>query len=133
MEPGISVLVVDDDALNRKLLRANFEHERMGVIEAWDGREALQFMEDRPVDIIVSDLHMPYVDGYQLCREWRQRDPDRRIPIVLFSATETSPRSRVLGLEAGADAYVVKPTPFGNLLEIIHGLLKARRSDGRAL
>ncbi len=116
--------------MNRKLLRANFEHEHIGVDEALNGQEAIRVMESRPADIIVSDLHMPQMDGYQLCREWRERDPHRQVPIVLFSATETSPKARSMGLEAGADAYLTKPTPFGLLLGLVKELLDQRKLNG---
>ena len=67
--PKMTILIVDDHGANRKLLRTQLEAEGCRVLEAGDGLEALQVLEREPVAAVISDLFMPNMDGFQLCRE----------------------------------------------------------------
>jgi two-component system response regulator MprA len=112
------VLVVDDDTAIRTSLRRALELERYTVFLADDGAEALQRLEDSPVDAIVLDVAMPRLDGLEVAR--RLRAAGDRTPILMLTARDAVD-DRVAGLEAGADDYLVKPFALREL----HARLKA--------
>jgi len=87
----MNLLIVDDVAINRKLLRAVLEAEGYDILEAGDGKEALASMERQPVDGIISDILMPNMDGYRLCYETRKDERRRDLPFIFYTATYTSP------------------------------------------
>ncbi len=91
-----------------------------------NGAEALEAARAEPPDIVVSDILMPTMDGFTLCREWRA-DPDLGgIPFMFYTATYTDPEDEKLGLELGADRYVLKPQDPDALVKVIEGLLAAK-------
>ncbi|MBI3886948.1 MAG: response regulator [Opitutae bacterium] len=110
------ILVVDDHATNRKLLRAQLEAERHAVVEAGDGQEALAVLERDPVDAIVSDILMPNLDGFGLCHAVRQHERFHALPFIIYTATYTSPSDMNLAQAVGADRYLTKPAPVGAML-----------------
>ncbi|MBV9997570.1 MAG: response regulator [Verrucomicrobia bacterium] len=120
----MNVLVVDDNATDRKLLRAVLEPEGYRVIEAPDGRAALEMLERQPADAIFCDLLMPNVDGYRLCREIRQDERWRHVALLIYTATYTSPGDEKLAFELGADAYLRKPASAAALLDALHAALQ---------
>jgi two-component system response regulator ResD len=102
---GWKVLVVDDDPNVREIIRLYFEKQQIALAEAEDGLQALEMMEKESPDIVVLDVMMPGMDGYETCREiLKQYD----IPVILLTA-KGDEFDRVLGLELGADDYVTKP------------------------
>lgn len=103
------VLIVDDYATNRKLLRATLEAEGIKVSEAVDGLEAFRFLQQNSIDAVISDILMPNMDGYRLCHELRRNDRFRKLPVVVYTNTYTSPSDRDLALNMGADEYLTKP------------------------
>lgn len=119
-----TVLVVDDNATGRKLLRAVLEPEGYRVIEAVDGRAALGVLEHQPVDAIITDLLMPNFDGYRLCREVRQEERWRHLAFLIYTATYTAPGDEKLGFELGADAYLRKPASAAALLGALRAALR---------
>jgi CheY-like chemotaxis protein len=118
----MNILVVDDNATGRKLLRALLEPEGHRVIEAGDGREALALLERQPVEAIFSDLLMPKLDGYRLCWEVRHSERWRHLPFVVYTATYSSPGDERLVFMLGADAYLRKPASSAALLETLRAL-----------
>ncbi|MBV9491390.1 MAG: response regulator [Verrucomicrobia bacterium] len=126
----MNLLIVDDRAVDRKLLRAVFEPEGYRVLEATDGREALAVLAQIPVEAVISDLLMPNLDGYRLCREIRQDERWRHLAILIYTATYTSPGDERLALELGADAYLRKPASKAALLGALRAAL-ARTDRGR--
>lgn len=105
----MTLLIVDDNPTNLKLLRAQLEADGHAVLEAGNGIEALAILNREPVDAIVSDILMPKMDGYRLCYEVRQSTKLRQIPLVIYTATYTSPSDEKLCYELGADKYIRKP------------------------
>ena len=99
------VLVVDDDAHIREVLRFALERAGFGVLEAADGRQALELCASRAVDLVVLDIVMPELDGIEVCRELRRSS---QMPIIFLSSRDEE-LDRVLGLELGGDDYVTKP------------------------
>ena len=105
----MKVLVVDDESDARYLIATLLKGHGHEVVEAGDGIEALEVARREPVDIIVTDILMPRMDGYQLCREWKSDPGLSRIPFIFYSATFTEPADEQFAGNLGADAYFVKP------------------------
>ncbi|MCK5549255.1 MAG: response regulator, partial [Hyphomicrobiaceae bacterium] len=101
----IHILVVDDEAEVRTLLRSGLEPEGYTVSEAKDGAELMATLEKRPVDLITLDLRLAGEDGFTLARQVRTR---LNVPIVMISG-KSDMIDRVVGLELGADDYITKP------------------------
>jgi len=120
--PAPRILVVDDKDTNRALLRSMLEPLGCELREAADGAEALAIFDEWAPDLILMDLVMPGVDGYEAMRRVRATEDGRRIPIVVVTASAfEEDRQRVL--DAGADDYLRKPIRRQELLESIHSLL----------
>ena len=115
------VLVVDDDKNTRLLMRALLEGEHYTVTLAANGEEALSAMERNHVDLVVLDLMMPRMDGYEFTRELRAASND--LPILMVSARQL-PEDRKKGFLAGIDDFMVKPVDEEELLLRIKALLR---------
>ena len=113
---SMKLVIVDDIAINRELLREAFEAEGHTTLEAADGVEALQILNREKVDAMLSDIMMPRMDGYRLCHEIRDTDRLRDLPIVIYTSTYTSPSDEKLALRVGADKYLRRPAPFETIL-----------------
>src|ERR1039457_202609 len=101
----MKVLNVDDVAANRNLLRAQLESEGFVVVEAADGVEALQVLAREPLDSVISDILMPRMDGYRLCREVRKIPALHALRFILYSSTYTTPADVQLSNTVGADQF----------------------------
>ena len=100
-----SVLIVDDDAKLVQLLKAYFDKEGFLTYTANDGRYALQLVREKKPDILILDLMLPGIDGWDVCRKIRR---DNDLPILMLTARDEE-SDRLIGLEIGADDYVTKP------------------------
>ena len=129
----MNILIVDDVAANRKLLRLQLEAEGFGVIEAADGIDALEMLLHEPVDAVLSDILMPRMDGYRLCHEVRKNPTLRELRFVLYSSTYTSPADVSLSDVIGADQFVEKPAPITVLLKALQIPAGGRTSRPSAL
>jgi two-component system OmpR family response regulator len=119
------ILVVDDEQSITDFIALGLRHEGFEVRTAADGRAALRAVDDFKPDLVVLDLMMPRMDGWQLCREIAG---ERSRGIIILSALdETS--DRIQGLELGADDYLVKPFEFGELLARVRAVLRRRNPD----
>ena len=103
------VLIVEDNANARKLLRLTLEHYGCSVIEAQDGQEGLEQAVCHPPDIIISDALMPRMDGFQLIRAIKADPALRAIPFIFYSSTYTGEKEHELALSLGAEAFINKP------------------------
>jgi len=92
----MKLVIVDDIATNRELLRETFETAGHTTLEASDGVEALQILARNKVDAVLSDILMPRMDGYRLCHEIRTNTRLRSLPIVIYSSTYNSPSDEKL-------------------------------------
>jgi two-component system, cell cycle sensor histidine kinase and response regulator CckA len=119
----MNLLIVDDHPTDMKLLHAQLESEGHAVFEAHDGVDALALLNRQRVDAVISDILMPRMDGYRLCYEIRKHARLHDLPIIIYSATYTSPDDETLALDMGADKYLKKPVPVETiitaLLEVI--------------
>src|SRR5262245_23624070 len=102
------VLVVDDVLANVKLLEARLTAEYFAVAVAMSGREALLMCERAQCDIVLLDVMMPEMDGFEVCRRLKANPATHHIPVVMVTALD-QPSDRVRGLEAGADDFLTKP------------------------
>ncbi len=103
--PKPIVLVVDDEATVREVVRRYLERDGYSVVEAGDGRHALQVFRESQPDLVILDLMLPGLDGLDVADEMRV---ERKVPIIMLTA-KGAQHDRILGLERGADDYVVKP------------------------
>ena len=104
---GNKIMVVDDDSNICELLRLYLEKEGFDAVIAPNGMKALEMFDNEKPDLILLDVMMPQLDGWQVCREIRKKSP---CPIIMLTA-KGEVFDKVLGLELGADDYVVKPRP----------------------
>jgi PAS domain S-box-containing protein/putative nucleotidyltransferase with HDIG domain len=125
------VLIVDDDDTNIYLLKNQLESQGFDVVAAKDGREALETARADPPDLIVSDILMPVMDGYTLCREWKSDERLRKIPFVFYTATYTEPKDEKFALGLGASRFLLKPQEPGLLMEILNRVLEENSGDRR--
>ncbi|MBE5844592.1 MAG: response regulator transcription factor [Butyrivibrio sp.] len=105
------VLVVDDERTIVKGIKYSLEQDGMKVDSAFDGEEALQFAKDNTYDIILLDVMLPKMDGFEVCQQIREFSS---VPIVMLTA-KGDDMDKILGLEYGADDYITKPF---NILEV---------------
>ena len=119
------ILIVDDEPAIRKLLRANLEKNGFDAMSAGDGAEALKLVEREAPDLVVLDIMMPRMDGFETCRRLREWSP---IPIIMLSAKDEE-QDKVKCLEIGADDYITKPFGSGELVARIKAVL--RRTQAR--
>jgi CheY-like chemotaxis protein len=115
----MNLLIVDDLATNRKLLRVTLEAEGHTTFEAGDGVEALQILTHETVDAIISDILMPNMDGFRLCLELRRHENLRHLPVIHYTSTYTSPSDQRLSKTVGADKYLTKPVSTEILLQTL--------------
>ena len=114
------ILVVDDDRNICELLRLYIEKEGFEVAIANDGRKALEMFESEKPDLIMLDIMLPELDGWQVCREIRKKS---QCPIIMLTA-KGEVFDKVLGLELGADDYVVKPFETKEVIARIGAVLR---------
>jgi PAS domain S-box-containing protein len=126
------LLVVDDKPANALAIEALVQHliPESEVITALSGIEGLEKARQELPDTILLDVQMPVMDGYEVCRKLKSDDNTRHIPIILVTAIQTDTRSRIRGLELGADAFIAKPIDEGELAAQINAMLRIRRSQG---
>ena len=122
-QPGPTVLLVEDDSSIGNLLRAYLTRQGYRVLWVRSGEEALAELGRHPVRIVLLDIGLPGIDGFDVCREVRSRS---RVPIVMLTARDEEP-DRVAGLEVGADDYIAKPFSPRELVARMKAVL--RRSE----
>ncbi|ONG58757.1 PleD family two-component system response regulator [Pseudoroseomonas deserti] len=120
------VLVVDDIAANLRLLEARLNAEYYEVTLASSGPEALQRAEEWMPDVILLDVMMPGMDGYEVCRRLKANPLTAQIPVVMVTAL-VDPAERVRGLEAGADDFLSKPVDHPTLFARLRALLRMKQ------
>jgi len=120
------ILVVDDHPQNVELLEAYLVPEGYDVITAFDGIEALEKVEEGPPDIILLDVMMPRMDGYEVCKKMKEDEATRFIPIVMVTALKEL-EDKIKSIESGADDFLTKPIVKIELLTRIKSLIRVKR------
>ncbi len=114
------VLVIEDEDRIRQFLQRGLTYEGYRVDPAPDGRTGLDMARDNPPDLVLLDIMLPGIDGFEVCRRLRAASD---VPILMLTAKE-SIEDRVTGLDAGADDYLTKPFSFDELLARVRALLR---------
>ncbi|NQT20782.1 MAG: response regulator, partial [Planctomycetes bacterium] len=117
------ILIVDDNEQNLYMLQVLLKGHGYEVVSAVNGAEALDKARRDPPDVIITDILMPVMDGFTLCREWKKDEVLKAIPFVFYTATYTDPKDERFALSLGAERFIVKPTEpdvfVGMLREVI--------------
>ena len=121
----IKVLVVDDDERNVELLTAKLGVDGYETDTAYDGLEALKKAESYNPDLILLDIMMPKVDGYEVCRRLKASEKTKYIPVIMLTA-KGEVEDKVLGLDVGAEDYISKPCNLAELSARVRSLLHMR-------
>lgn len=115
------ILLVEDEENIRDVVKLNLEMEDYEVVSAKDGREALKYFKEQHFDLIILDIMLPEIDGYQVCEQIRLTNME--VPIIFLTAKDAAP-DRVAGLKRGADDYLTKPFNLEELLLRVNNLIK---------
>ena len=114
MTQKAKILIVDDDVDTVELLTKRLSAEGYHTSEAYDGQQALQRVEEYGPDLILLDIKMPTIDGYEVCRRLKRSEDTRLIPIIMLTVKAKVP-DKVKGLDIGADDYIPKPFDYREL------------------
>jgi two-component system, OmpR family, response regulator MprA len=123
-----TILIVEDDRSVAEMLRRNFAYEGFRVDVAGDGQAGIERARDRGYDLIVLDVMLPALDGFEVLRRIRQAGD--QTPVLMLTARDAVD-DRVAGLQGGADDYLVKPFAFKELLARVDVLLRRQRNEDR--
>ena len=119
------VLVVDDILANVKLLEARLSAEYFEVLTAYSGQEALDVCARERVDVVLLDVMMPGMDGFEVCRRIKADPTTHHVPVIMVTALD-QPSDRVQGLEAGADDFLTKPVDDIALITRVKNLARLK-------
>src|SRR5512145_2274514 len=117
------ILIVDDNSDNRYILEVLLQKNGYETVSAANGKEALEEARKALPVLVVSDILMPVMDGFTLCKEWKSNERFKGIPFVFYSATYTEPKDIELGLSLGADKFIIKPMETQSLMEVLKQIL----------
>lgn len=120
-----TVLVVDDSQTVRQMLSELLQKGGLTVVEAANGLEAKEKIQAKAPDLVITDLVMPEMNGYELCRWIKNTPVAQNIPILICS-TKDQEFDRYWGMKQGADAYITKPFQPGEMLKTVKQLLRAK-------
>jgi two-component system chemotaxis response regulator CheY len=119
---GKSIISVDDSATMRKMVSFTLKAAGYDVLEASDGADALNVLKTKSVDLVLSDINMPNMNGLELTRQLRRQPAFSRTPIILLT-TESDPGKKAEGRAAGATGWIIKPFNQEQLLAVIAKVL----------
>ncbi len=121
-----TILIVEDDPSILRGLKMNLETEGYTVLTAEDGEKGLALAYDRHPDLILLDIMLPKMNGYEVCKEIRRRKID--VPVIILSA-KSAEIDRIMGLDLGADDYISKPFGLREVLARVNAALRRRRQE----
>lgn len=123
MNSASKILLVEDEDTLAMGLQYNLGEEGYQVTHAADGRQAMKYLAEQKFDLIILDIMLPYLDGFDIAQKIRRDDP--QLPILMLTA-RTSAKDRIKGLESGADDYLTKPFHLEELILRIRGMFKRK-------
>lgn len=126
------ILIVDDNIDTVELLRKRLRAEGFDTEEAYDGEEALKKVEETHPDLIILDIMMPKLDGYEVCTRLKSNEKTKFIPIIMLTA-KSDVESKVKGFDIGADDYVPKPFDYRELSARVKSLLTKKETSEKLL
>jgi PAS domain S-box-containing protein len=118
------ILIADDISENRYLLAVLFGSLGDEVVSAQNGAEALGLALSSPPDVIITDILMPVMDGFELCRRWKSDERLKRVPFIFYTATYTDPKDERFALGLGAERFVIKPQKPDTLVQLVREVLE---------
>ena len=118
------ILVVDDNKEGRYLLETMLKGNGFEVVTTTNGAEALEKLRTEGLDMIIADILMPVMDGFRLCREYKEDEKLKDIPFVFYTATYTDAKDEELALKVGADKFIRKPAEPEEFIKIIQGVIR---------
>jgi signal transduction histidine kinase len=127
-----AILLVDDEPANRHTYGYLFRSAGFAVLEAATGREALGLAARERPDLVVLDVNLPDLNGFEVCRRLKDDEATRAAPVLHVSAVYVASGDRSQGLESGADAYLIKPVEPRELLATVRSLLRVREAEEQA-
>jgi response regulator RpfG family c-di-GMP phosphodiesterase len=120
------LLIVDDNQQSLYLLQVLLTRNGFEVETATNGAEALEMARRAPPEMIISDILMPVMDGFALCRAWKTDERLKDIPFVFYTATYTDPKDEDFALSLGAKRFITKPSEQGNFLALLREVIEER-------
>jgi len=130
LESSVKILCVDDEPLNVQLLEAILEPAHYEVISAQDGYQALDLLKHGRADIILLDVMMPGIDGYEVCRLLKAAPETSQVPVIMITSL-ASKEDKIRSIEAGAEDFITKPFDTAEVLTRIRKLLEAREQNAK--
>ena len=127
-QPNATLLLVDDDAMNRDALARRLTRNGYGVVTTDNGSDALQIVRERRIDAVLLDVMMPVMSGLETLRQLRQMRSVSDLPVIMVTARDES-EDIIEALDLGANDYVAKPIDFAVALARIRAHVTARRAD----
>jgi two-component system, chemotaxis family, chemotaxis protein CheY len=118
-----TILIVDDSESIREVVKFTLENEGYTVLVGVDGKDALKFLDGKTIDLVITDLHMPNMDGIELIKHIRAIEAYKRIPI-LFLTTESQVSRKMEAKDAGATGWIIKPFVPTKLLEALKKVIR---------
>lgn len=120
------VVIVDDEPINIKLVSAMLKTEQLDILTAYDGKEALKLINNNKIDLILLDIMMPEMDGYEVTRIIKGNIDTKDLPIILVTALN-SEEDKKRGLDAGADEFITKPINKFEIISRVKSMLKLKQ------
>ena len=127
-----NILIVDDNSQDLTLLQTLLNRHGYGVTAAANGAEALEKARSERPDMIISDILMPIMDGFKLCREWMRDDRLKDVPFVFYTATYTDPKDEEFALGLGVERFIVKPQEQGVFLDMVKEVVSGHKAGRTA-
>jgi len=118
-----TILIVDDSESIREVVSFTLKNEGYEVLVGIDGKDALKFLDGKHIDLIITDLHMPEMDGIEFIKNVRTMEKYKRIPI-LFLTTESQASKKMEAKEAGATGWIIKPFVPAKLIAALKKVLR---------
>ncbi len=132
-EPGRkTILIVDDDRNFVDALKIELEAANYNVVATTVPAEGVRLTRSTRPDLVITDVIMPMVDGFSLCKNIKVSETTMHIPVILTSGKRLDEADRLKGRNVGADAYILKPLDFRELLRHVRRLLQARDAGGES-